>query len=478
MNPMHAMTDLTLLRTRLYSLRPATLALLASGLVTPFLACETQDPRPGLGRDGGMVRTGGRSGSGTGSGGRLDFGGNDTGGLAGGGAEPGATGGSDPSGNGGEGVQTGGADGGGLMTRSCALAPAYPADFSKRALLESAGACSALLACRFSNAALQLGRHVTRYVENPSSQTQTAAQEAWTQAMTIWSRAAPAQYGPVASIGADSYHGRGIGAFIHAWPALNRCEVEKQVVTRAYQAGLDKVLPSARGLSALEYLLFVEGADTVCSANSSTAKAWAQLTPQEIAAAKRDYAQAVAEDLYLKSEELVSVWSPDGENFAETLAGHDGYGSQQEALNVVAWSLLYPYHEVRDLKVAPLAEIGTALPNPATPYARVDRESIAANLMAFRDLFEGCGEDHKGIGFDDWLDAVGADDLREDILKALSGAQAHATRLPPLHEATSEQMAAFYVDLKVLSDLLKEQLFGSGSILNLKLPASAASDTD
>ena len=337
MNPMHAMTDLTLLRTRLYSLRPATLALLASGLVTPFLACETQDPRPGLGRDGGMVRTGGRSGSGTGSGGRLDFGGNDTGGLAGGGAEPGATGGSDPSGNGGEGVQTGGADGGGLMTRSCALAPAYPADFSKRALLESAGACSALLACRFSNAALQLGRHVTRYVENPSSQTQTAAQEAWTQAMTIWSRAAPAQYGPVASIGADSYHGRGIGAFIHAWPALNRCEVEKQVVTRAYQAGLDKVLPSARGLSALEYLLFVEGADTVCSANSSTAKAWAQLTPQEIAAAKRDYAQAVAEDLYLKSEELVSVWSPDGENFAETLAGHDGYGSQQEALNVVAW---------------------------------------------------------------------------------------------------------------------------------------------
>src|SRR5690606_1826616 len=113
-----------------------------------------------------------------------------------------------------------------------------------------------------------------------------------------------------------------------------------------------------------------------------------------------------------------------------------------------------------------------------TPYAQVDLQSIRANITAFRALFQGCGPDGAGLGFDDWLKAAGGDDLEQDLLQALDAIEDRAADLPPLHEASTDQMAAFYADLKVLSDLLKEQFFGSGSVLNLKLPASAASDTD
>lgn len=456
----------------------------------PFAACETQDPRPGSGS--GTTSSATTSGN-TGSGGRIDFGNGGQGGSSddtnhsGDGDGDGDSGNGDPGdgdtgdGDPGDG-DTGDGDGDtgpGITIRKCGAAPVSDQEFSKKALLESAGVCSAYQACLFSNATIELGRGVTKYVDEPSADNLELARANWRSAMQSWSAITPTRYGPIASTATDKYHGRGIGAFIHAWPALNRCEIEKQVVTRAYQEqGFQRILPGARGLSALEYLLFTSGSDTVCASNSSTAKLWAELSSDELQQAKLDYAQAVVGDIYLKAEEYMGVWDADGENFGQSLANHEGYGSQQEALNVVAGSLLYPYDVVRDLKVGPLAGIGTAILNPETPYAQIDVQNIQANIKAFRALFQGCGPDGAGLGFDDWLKAAGGDDLEQDLLQALDTIEARAADLPPLHEASTEQMAAFYADLKVLSDLLKEQFFGSGSVLNLKLPASAASDTD
>jgi len=457
----------------LHSAKPrpfGRLLLLGFCALVPFVACRTPDPRPGLGSSGGSTT------SGTGSGGKGSSSAQGTGGVDfnvgdGGDKGDGGLGGT-------TGVGTGGGDPGPVSGGECTAPPVSSEDFSKKLLLESAGACSAFQACQFSDAAFELGRQVTLYADEPSDEHLENARAAWIEAAEVWSGASPSQFGPVAGVSSDQYHGRGIGAFIHAWPSVNRCEVEKQVVNRSYEAGFDGILPSARGLSALEYLLFYAGSDTVCSANSSAGQVWATLGSDEIAAAKRDYAKSAVADLYLKAQELVNVWAAGGENFGATLASHEGYGSEQEALNVVAWSLLYPYDYVRDLKVGPLAGMGTALPNPISPYAQIDLETIVANMQAFRALFQGCGEDGAGIGFDDWLVAAGAGDLATDILLALDDIEARASTLPPLHLASSDEMAVFYADFKALSDLLKQQFFGSGSVLNLKLPAGAASDTD
>ncbi len=450
--------------------RPGTVLLMALTM-SAFAGCGTKNPRPGQ-ASGGSSSSGGR-GPGKGSGG-VDFGEGGAGGdngLGGDGQVDGSGGRKDPGGTGGSGATDSGA--------KCGERPVSTGEFSKKRLLESAGACSAYSACIFSSAAFELGRQVTRYADKPSDERLDAARAAWIDAAVVWSETTPSQYGPIASTASDRYHGRGIGSFIHAWPALNRCEIEKQVATRAYEEqGFQRILPSARGLAALEYLLFTDEEETACAANSTTYKIWNELSAEERDQAKRDYARAVVGDLYQKAEELVSAWDPEGEDFGKKLSNYEGYGSEQEALNVVAWSLLYPYDAIRDLKIGPLVGIGTALKNPESPYAEIDTESIRANLAAFRALFQGCGEGGEGIGFDDWLTAAGAGDLRQEIQDAFETIDAHAAELPPLDEASETELNDFYAELKVLSDLLKQQFFGSGSVLNLKLPASAASDTD
>lgn len=481
---------------------------LVAVLLAPFTACQgTRDPRSGRrgnsestsnGASTSNANNGGRSGessSEAGSsaeggaltdggvpvggeaaeGGNTSNGGNGSGGSENGGEH--SEGGSNP-GSGGD-DNTAGTGGQPTAGLDCGEPPAAAGSFTKKLLLQSAAQCATRLTCLLSNAVTVLEQKVEAYVESPSGASLTSARDAWKEAMEAWSLLTPFHFGPIASVGEDQYHGRGVGAFIHAWPAAHRCEVEKQVVLKDYrEMGFQRILPGARGLSALEYLLFYEGSDTVCASNSSAAKAWVLLSAAEIADAKRDYAAAVIADVRGKADELVNVWDAAGENFSAKLLSAEGYGTEQETLTVVSWSLLYLYEAVRDRKVAPYTGLVTTPPNPESPYAQTDLENIRNNVKAFRSLFQGCGTGYAGLGVEDWLLEAGAMDLRADILSAVDQIEATANALPPLHEASTSQIDAFHTDLKVLSDLLKGQLFGSGSVLNLKLPASAASDTD
>lgn len=470
-------------RLRFSNLTRLSRPILAGACVSALIAaCTTEDPIPGFLPEAttSVSNSGGRTSSSNATGGQPYQG---EGGTTG--RDPLTTSHASESGDGdGEGTGDGDSSGDGDLTGDgdakdeCGLAPAGKGDFSKQRLLESVAACSTYQVCLFSRAADELNHQVQGYAADPSAESLAVARAAWSHAMSAWALAEPNQFGPVAGVVTDQYHGRGLGAFIHAWPNQNRCEIDKQVAMRSYEQGFASILPTARGLPALEYLLFYEGSDTGCSTISATGKAWAQLSVDELARGKQDYAQAAADDLSERAQELVNVWSEDGENFGAKLIAHEGYGSQQEALNVVAWSLLYPYNEIRDLQIGPRAGIGDALLNPVSPYALADTDSIVHNLEAFRALFQGCGEGGAGIGFDDWLKDAGAADLARDILDALQVVEDRAADFPPLHEATIEQATVFYGEIKQLSDLLKGQLFGSGSVLNLKLPAGAASDND
>lgn len=372
----------------------------------------------------------------------------------------------------------GGMGGESSLGLECGGVPDTSGEFSKKALLRAAGTCASHFTCEFFNAAASLGREVSGYVADPSSEKRTRARDAWVSAMAAWSMLVPFEFGPIVGVGTDKYHGRGIGSYVHPWPSPNLCEVSKQLVSGFYEEqGLTRVPPGARGLFALEAILFSDMSETGCPSSSTTSTTWSEWSEEERQAAKLAYARVVVDDVFRRAEELVRVWAPEGEDFSRTLVNAAGYGSEQEALTIVAWSLLYPYAEVRDTKVAPLAGISTSQPNPETPFARVDRESIAVNLRSFRALFQGCAGPG-GLGFDDWLAEAGSIELRDDILSALDQVEVTLESLPPLHEASQEEMVAFYEKLKILSDLVKGVLLGSASPLNLKLPASAASDTD
>ncbi|MBK6460311.1 MAG: hypothetical protein IPF92_04785 [Myxococcales bacterium] len=361
---------------------------------------------------------------------------------------------------------------------ACGARPATTAPFSKRALLGAAADCAAWHACTFANAAHVLSLTVASDAKDATSESRALAQLAYRQAMAAWSGVELFQFGPVAEKVTDKYHGRGLRAYVHPWPDTSRCQVETQIAGRGYAQGFDLVFPSARGLFAIEYALHYPGRDTSCTPSSTGAAAWAALSPDALAKAKGDYAVAVARDVSTRAAALHAVWTPTGESFKAKLLAADGYGSEQEALNVVAWSLLYPELQVKDLKLGSYAGFQTAPPIPESPFARLDVENVRANLRGFRSLFMGCGPEGEGLGFDDWLVAVGDPGLARDLAAHFATALAAADAFPPFQQATEAQFVDFYLKVRPLANLLKTNFFGSASSLNLKLPASAASDTD
>lgn len=363
----------------------------------------------------------------------------------------------------------------------CGEPPDTSGSFSKAALLSAASACSAHHACTFENAASDLERTVSEWASDPTEENLGQARAAFRAAMSAWSVVEGFQFGPLADVSSDPYHGRGLRALVHPWPNTNRCNVETQIALREYE-GSDRfkyVPASGRGLYAIEYVLFSDFADTACASNQQAAKTWAASSAAELDLARRDYGRAVAADVLDLAEQLVDVWSEDGEDFGSALLAHEGYGNEQEALNIVAWALMYPEAEIKDWKLGPRSSIPLS-PAPfgaENPYALLGLENIRQNLKAFQALYAGCraGE---GLGFDDWLVAAGAVDLKDEIEAAFERAVAAFEQAPPLHTASTAEIDYLYGELKPLSDLLKGSFFGSGSPLNLKLPASAASDTD
>lgn len=445
-------------------------------------ACKTATPDEVFGLGSGLPGSGGSSsatgGSSSSTGGKVAVGGS-------GSSDAGKSSSTDGGAAGGE-VSAAGAGNvvDPIVGEDCGPAPAATPTFTRAALREAAADCAMWQYCQVENATNKLRDAVATLRDDSSDAAREAAQQAWRATMHRWSVAELFQFGPagskVESAGRDPVHGQGIRDFVYAWPVVGRCRVEEQIVGRGYEKSWSQVQISGRGLFGLEYLLFYAGVDHGCSPNSATGKGWAALDAEGLANAKLDYAAALSVEVSEQVHALREAWSPDGGNFRQTLTDATGYENEQQALNTIAWSLLYIEKEVKDWKVGVPAGVTLTSPvsQPEGPYSLTATESIRENLRGFRALFQGCGANGEGLGFDDWLSDVGQNQLATDMLSALDGAQLAADALPPLHEATKAELEAFYQQLRALTSLLKADFFGAGSTLNLKLPAGVASDTD
>jgi uncharacterized protein len=165
-------------------------------------------------------------------------------------------------------------------------------------------------------------------------------------------------------------------------------------------------------------------------------------------------------------------------------AGSAVFAGEQDALNAVSNGMFYVEKEVKDFKLGrPLGYYEcSASACPELVEARFSRNSVAnlrSNLRGFARLFNGCGAGDAGLGFDDWLGAVGADDLAGRMRGALAGAEATAAATDlPIDEALATDLAkvaALHASIKALTDLLKTEFI---TVLNLELPRSAEGDND
>ncbi len=454
-----------------------SLVLGAGGLAVATSCSRTADPIEHYGSPSPPATAAG--GNATAAGGRP--GAPSTGGSAAGGRLAAAGDGPEPMG------QAGANDGPALEpgTDLCGDAPiSTGATFTRRALRRAAAECAQWHYFRFEAAAQRLADELSVHAAAPTATSWAAVSDSYAAAFGRMSVMELFQFGPLSSqsesAGKDSYQGQGYRERMYAWPLAARCRVEEQVALRAYTKDMSNVLVAGRGLFALDYLLYYAAADTACSATSSTGKVWPSLSENELSLGKLEYATALGDDIVAQVQALRRAWAVDGGNFGPSFVDATGYPSEQEAMKVLAWALLYLEREVKDWKLGlPAGHTASAPISVAeAAFSGLKTAAIRENLRGFRGLFQGCGVDGRGLGFDDWLTEAGHVALAQDILGAYADAQAAADASPELDVASAQEVETLYQAVKRLTDLLKNDLFGAGSPLGLALPKGIEGDTD
>ncbi len=363
-----------------------------------------------------------------------------------------------------------------------------PLAFSKPGLLRAIADCALDRYRAFEQRAGALREATRLWGDDPREEQRAAAQVAWRAAMESWQELELFRFGPAAR--ALTPGGRDLRDQIYFFPDLNNCLVDQQIVSRAYENGAPDQ-QAAKGLGALEYLLFHDGAANSCSPALSinASGAWAQLDDAERTRRRAGYAAVLGGDLAQQSRALVDAWDPASGNFHGQFvaagAGSPLFARDQDAFNVVDDALFYFDGELKDLKVGVPLGVSPLCPSERCPeavesrFAQASNANIVANVAGFRLLFQGCGPSYTGLGFDDWLRQIGQAALADRMLASLVDAERAATgmSLPiePLLSADPAQVMALYTALKAVTDPLKSEFVSS---LNLELPTAAQGDND
>jgi len=365
-------------------------------------------------------------------------------------------------------------------------------EFTKSGLLKAFADCSVDRYREFDERATVLRDAARAWATSPTDDTRAAAQAAWRSANDSWQVAELFRFGP--SGPASEGGGKDIRNEIYFFPDINDCLVDQLLVSRNYTQQPLTLSLNAKGLGALEYLLFYAGDANSCSSvvtiNAGSPSPWAKLDPSERTRRRAEYAAVLADDLSVRASTLLAAWDPSKGNFHAQFSGAGTPASQtflqqQDAFNVVDNALFYWDKELKDYKVAIPVGLSVECTSGRCPeraearFAQASNANIVQNIRGFRLLFQGCGPGFSGLGFDDYLRAIGNGALADRMTAAASAAQLSAETLPqPLDALVSSDPArliALHSALKGVSDPLKAEF---GSSLNLELPAASQGDND
>lgn len=317
----------------------------------------------------------------------------------------------------------------------------------------------------------------------------------WRRSMDQWQRVELFQVGPLVANG-GAMRNR-IYSFGSSAP-LSECAVDQSVVL-SQEEGFDLSARSvnARGLGALEYLLFSEDLAHHCPSQIRETEGWNDLPEQVRRQQRCDYAQRLAEDIVVASQTLVEAWEPQGGDYRFEWVNP---ANQEANLKALSDALFYIELQTKDRKLGVPTGLHTncnaiACPEAVeSPYSETSMANVNANLGAFRLGFTG----GNGLGFDDIFVHEGFPDVMEAFKDAIFDAEARSGyATPSLLQEMSEQnesgsaqnclnaaanpednypgACAAHAYLKRVTDRLRTDFI---TIVNLDLPERGQSDND
>lgn len=261
----------------------------------------------------------------------------------------------------------------------------------------------------------------------PSADFLLQAQEAWRRTRIPLKKSEAFRFGPIKTLGIDQA--------IDFWPTRSE-NIEKVAEGSDPIDGLflENLGTSAKGLPAIEYLLF--------DPEGGNAQILTELTDPTNGARRCDYLVALAQNVESKAILLRDAWDSDDGFFLRNLV-HAGdnpvYPTVSAATSDFVNSMIALAESVQGMKLGgPLGKRSGGDPDPESAESFFSGNSlndITANLEGLQSLYLAKYGALDGSGFDDFVrlqNSALADQISEQIQTALDAVEAIP---PPLSEA-------------------------------------------
>lgn len=374
-----------------------------------------------------------------------------------------------------------GGSGGSTTVASDTCADLSGNGFDCQSMLQDIKAASLAKVTALDIALIDLSEDVDAYcADTTNSGLQVTAQTTFKATMAITQQLEVMQFGPTAEVRDDFY----------AWPANSLCRIDDQIATAA-NADFSVIDQNARGLTAVEYLLFEDDVAVQCQ-DVLSVPTWLQATPNaaDRKIARCDYAKRIVDDLEIRASDLKS-----------SLIGYDftsDFVTLQQAANAISDALFYVDTQTKDAKIKEPLNVTSSVDvafNTAqleSQFANISKENIINNLEGTKIIIQA--------GIDDYLIAKGQQTLASNMVTAIDGALANLADIDgnlnaALTSGTTssdqctnlgtsgsydvnvdlEALCALQWNIKTFTDLLKQDFVLA---LSFSTPATADGDND
>lgn len=299
--------------------------------------------------------------------------------------------------------------------------------------------------------AVNLDAAVTAFVANPDAARLTAVQAAFKTTYQQWQATSVFEFGPAEQVS--------LRVNTNTYPT-DVTQINANITSNTYNPNLIANL-AAKGLPALDYLLFGTGADN--------AAILTQYTTDSQAANRKTYLTTLCAELKTNATTVLSGWS----TYKATFINADGTDTGSSTGQLVN-QLVYDYEILKNYEIgipAGVQSLGTTFPTKVQAYySKTSLQLALLHLQAVQNIYTG----KNGLGLDDYLTKINAKAKDGTPLNTVITSQfgTATTKLNTLTDPLSQNIVsnasavtATYTELQKLTVLLKTDITSSLGVL-------------
>ncbi|MDB5148329.1 MAG: Peptidase Imelysin, partial [Mucilaginibacter sp.] len=301
----------------------------------------------------------------------------------------------------------------------------------------------------FQASASALNDAIIAFNGSPDAAKLTAAQNAFTTAYKQWQSTSEFDFGPANQIN--------FRVGINTYPT-DLGQISANINSGTYDPGLLSNL-AAKGLPAIDYLLFGTGVDNGAILT--------QYTTDSHAANRKTYLAALALEIKTSATSVLTSWNGAYKSTFLNADGTDVGSSLGQLVN----QLVFDFEIIKNYEIgipAGVQSMGTVLPQKVQAYySKTSLQLTLLHIQAIQNLYLGKSAAGDGLGLDDYLVKINAKysdgKLLNDVIKAQFATA--ITKLQALLDPLADNIrnnpaavTAAYTELQKLTVLLKTDM--------------------